>query len=527
MRTICVKLFYGLFALCFGWIALGMVRGGYYGYGAGRLLAWTIPALASVVLVWYLAGAYSAALAKAERWYGWLFPASLFAVQMVLAARLRYRPVFDVDAIFGGAVQWAETGDLGDYKEYFSYFSNNFGGLRLLYLVFRAARAVGSTDYYMAASAVNGLLCAGTVYVTGSAAARLLGPRGRAAAYALFAVSPPFWFLAPAFYTDGLSMLFPVLTYRLYQLAKDQPHRPRRAGLYVLTGFAAAAGTQIKPTAAIALIAVLIDGLFTWDWKKTAALGLVCAAVIGLGQAQLNASVSAHLDPAQTERLRTPLLHWVMMGLSDSGMYDPGDYDFTRSFEDREERDEAIRAEIGRRVAARGLSGMAELWSRKADICFGDGTYGLSDCLGGTPEGETALREFLLPGGEGYGAYKHVCGGALLAAYLLLIMGAAGDIFARGDRVFRSIAPRAAVFGLLLFLLWWEARWRYFSNFIPLIFLSALTGLDGLPLPRIGHSRPRISSKSQLREERHGETAIYRAGPAGAGSPGQGAGDIL
>ena len=45
---------------------------------------------------------------------------------------------------------------------------------------------------------------------------------------------------------------------------------------------------------------------------------------------------------------------------------------------------------------------------------------------------------------------------------------------------FQVLIPRLAVFGLLLFLLSWEARWRYFSNFIPLLFLSALPGLDTL-----------------------------------------------
>ena len=44
----------------------------------------------------------------------------------------------------------------------------------------------------------------------------------------------------------------------------------------------------------------------------------------------------------------------------------------------------------------------------------------------------------------------------------------------------RLLAPRLALLGVFLFFLIWEARWRYFSNFVPIVMLCAITGLESV-----------------------------------------------
>ena len=191
----------------------------------------------------------------------------------------------------------------------------------------------------------------------------------------------------------------------------------------------------------------------------------------------------------------------VMMGLKGDGMYNPGDYEFTRSFDDKEEQKAALLDEIGIRIKDRGFHGMVSLFTTKSEICFGDGTYGLSDCLGGIRDHDSKLHAWILSEGRHYSVYKHVCTGVLLALYVLVIVSGLQEVLCTGSDSFQYLAPRLAVFGLLLFLMCWEARWRYFSSFIPMIFVSALLGMDTFSnlLQRI-RCRMIHSKKSSLAE---------------------------
>lgn len=471
------RLFYTVFALCFAWLVAHILNGSFYDYQDAPLLLCVLTALVLFVLIWRVIEKHEAALAN----YRWLitfcFLDAMLIVQVTFGWLLRYWPIYDVDAVFGGAIEWVETGTFASYYEYYSYFFNNFGGLCFFRAVFSAARALGITDYYMVAVAANAGLSACTMFLTGDVCARLLGEKGRFMAYALFLLSPPFYFIAPSFYTDALCMVFPILSYWLYLRAKATESRKRRLILFALMGVTAGVGILIKPVAAIAVIAIVIDAVLAWDWKR-AALIAVSVAVCALAcQALVEHTVYQHMDRGEAERNRTPLMHWVMMGLSGNGMYNPGDYVFTRSFEDREEQSAALLEEIGARIRSRGLNGMIDHLTGKADICFGDGTYGLQDCLGGVPVRESRLRSFLLTDGEHHAVYKHICAGVLLALYVLMVVSGAQEIFCADSKTFRYLAPRLAVFGLMLFLIWWEARWRYFSSYVPMIFVSALLGL--------------------------------------------------
>lgn len=472
------RLFYIVFSLCFAWLLNHIVTRGWYGYREVPILFCIVCTLLLLVLFWRLIMKYENALEKRSFEITTVFLAVMLVVQIVNGYLLRYDPVFDVDAIYGGAVEWAETGSFPSYYEYFEYFFNNFGGLRFFYCVFSLSRALGWQDYYMAAVTVNSLLSLCTMFLTGDVCRRLLGARGRFMAYALFLVSPPFYFIAPAFYTDALAMPFPILAYWLYLLAKETDNHKMRAVIFALMGLSGAVGILIKPVVAIVFIAILIDAVLTWDWKRAILIAIIVFLFLLACSAGLYSTIYRHLDRDEAENNRTPLLHWVMMGLKGDGMYNPGDYEFTRSFDDKEEQKAALLDEIGIRIKDRGLNGMVSLFTTKSEICFGDGTYGLEDCLGGIRDQDSKLHEWILSEGRHYSVYKHICTGVLLALYVLIIISGLQEVLCTGSDSFQYLAPRLAVFGLLLFLMCWEARWRYFSSFIPMIFVSALLGID-------------------------------------------------
>lgn len=175
-----------------------------------------------------------------------------------------------------------------------------------------------------------------------------------------------------------------------------------------------------------------------------------------------------------------PVLHWVMMGLKGNGGYNPEDYNFTYSFTDPDERSEAIQEEIQNRIAGMGANGLLKHLTLKAGICFGDGTFGLSEFLDDTPAEESRLSSYLLFSGENYSAYQHLTTGVFWAILIFMICSGLIECFDSRSATASYMAPRLAVFGLLLFLVFWEARSRYIINFIPFIYLSAVFAADPL-----------------------------------------------
>ncbi|MBR3486167.1 MAG: hypothetical protein IKH31_01150 [Clostridia bacterium] len=480
------KVFCGLSkALCtaltllFTWVVAAIFIMNHYSYSLPLLALLALASLLFVVLAWLFVVKNEEFFRKNIRYFTLGFLLFMGIVQVLMIFPLRYTPKWDVDALFGGASEWVMTGDFASYHAYFGMFHNNWGGLILFRAVFGIARLFGVKDFFIVASLLNSALSLLTMYLTGSVCEKLVGIRGRMMAYFIFSISLPFYFIAPAFYTDALTMVFPILIFRLYLAARKQNRFWKRLGVFALMGLTAGIGYGIKATVVIMLIAVIIDAALTCDHKKALPLIPVSAVMMLICSLTTRGIILRHLDWDEAKSLEIPLLHWVMMGAFDNGMYDPDEYAFTKSFEDPAERRAAVKERLFERSKSYDIGDYAELFTRKLDIDFGDGTYGLSDCLG-CPHGEdNALHALLVNNGEHRDVYKHICTGVLIALYVMIIASCVLDV--TGKRTARDLfAPRLALFGLMLFLLFWEARWRYFSNYMPMIIVLAIAGLESI-----------------------------------------------
>lgn len=466
-------------ALLFTWTIAAVFIANYYSYCLPILTVLAAASLFLIVLVWQLIKKYEAFLRDYRKVITWGFFLFMAIIRIVMIFPLRYTPKWDVDALFGGAAEWVMTGDFASYHEYFAYFHNNWGGLILFRAVFGTAKLFGAKDFFLIASLFNSALSLSTMYLTGSVCEKLVGIRGRMMAYFIFSISLPFYFIAPAFYTDALTMIFPILIFRLYLAVRGQRKLWKRLLMFALMGLAAGVGYGIKATVVIMLIAVIINAALDRDLKIFIPMLPITVIMIVACSLAAQGIIFRHLDRKEAEKLETPILHWVMMGTVGNGTYRNDEYRFTRSFEDPAERKAAVRIRLAERLKSYGVWDYADLFTRKLDIDFGDGTYGLSDCLG-CPHGEdNALQSILVKDGEHHAVYKHICTGTLIALYIPLIASCVLDV--KGKRTARELfAPRLAVFGLMLFLLFWEARWRYFSNFVPIIIVLAVTGLESI-----------------------------------------------
>ncbi|MCI8307097.1 MAG: hypothetical protein HFH14_03505 [Lachnospiraceae bacterium] len=475
IKNIIYKVFWGIFFCAFLAVFCKVLfADNIHNNKPGILILWMLVGTGIAVLAYYLLNRFSVVIKKYYKIILAVFLVIYGITVVVNGFLLRFTPAFDMDAIYGGAIQWIEKGTFFDYHEYFGYFPNNLGAMTVLHFVFSIASVFGVSDYFAVGIIFNSFIIIMTVLVVSLVCRKLMGEVAGVMALVFFMLCVPFLVMGAAFYTDSLSVLFPALFYYLYLKFREQETLKKRLIYSVLMGLALAVGMLIKFTVLIILVAVVIDALLSVNWKNvclfTACSLFIAFITFGIMNTYM---YYEHLDKETCDNLKTPYLHWVMMGMQNNGYYNPGDYEFTRSLAP-EDRNKACLNVIKERIGGMGLSGMAELFMNKAAVCFGDGTYALSDFLDDTPANETWLHKYVLYDGEKYVSYRYFTTGQLLVVYLLMLLGAVRCLMEKGLNRCRTLAPSLAALGILSFLLLWETSGRYFTNFVPLMIICAV-----------------------------------------------------
>lgn len=480
LRLILITAFYSLFILIIGYIcAVSLISG-------VSSSIYTLPIfilfIAGLSFTYFLLSKYKEHLEKYYKLILFSFLAIILSLQIVFGFMLRFTPIFDMDAIYGGAVEWVNTGTFKGYYDYYYYFPNNLGGMSFLFIFFKLASFTGITDFFAVGMIINSLLSICTMLVCSLTAKKLAGAHHGIFVLSFFMLSLPFYFIAPAFYTDSLSLPFPVLIIYLALNLRDSDNTRKNIMLSVLIGISAAIGMLIKFTVVITVIAVLICLLINKKFIKAmtcfaCAAGIIAAVILSFNSYM----ASEHLtDSTKAYHQNTPYTHWIMMGLKGSGGYNGDDYAFTRSFSDPVQRDQAINEQIRLRVSELGAEGLLKLWASKGTCSMGNGTYALSDFLDDNPGNQTFLHTFLLYSSEHYADYNGICGGVHLGMMFFTVLSAIYAIISLcrnktgGPSFF--LAPHIAVIGITIFLLIWEASGRYITNYLPVFFICASFG---------------------------------------------------
>lgn len=473
-------LFFCAYLLIFGKVFFGDTI---HQYNTLRLLCYIVLGIGIIAVSHILLIEYAAFVKKYYRIILCAFLVIYGISILVNGFALRFTPSFDMDSIYGGAIQWLKEGSFTNYYEYYGYFPNNLGAMTVLHAVFAVASLFGVSDFFAVGIVFNSLLLVATALTVSLTCKKLRGETAGIMALVFFLLCIPFLFMGAAFYTDSLSLLFPALFYYLYLHFKEQQTLKKQIIFAVLMAVVLTIGMLIKFTVLIILVAVVIDALLCMNWKKVC-LFTACSLLIAFASfTTMNVSMERNhwgqLSSIEPEKLNTPYLHWVMMGLQNNGYYNPEDYEFTRSLSP-DERNRALLSRIKERLSAMGFFGTADLFMNKAVVCFGDGTYALSDFLDDTPAKKHWLHDYILYEGEKYSDYQHLTTGMLLTVYLFMLLGSIRHLQEKDIEKIKQIdlVPRLASLGILAFLLLWETSGRYFTNFIPMMLICAVTSLE-------------------------------------------------
>lgn len=262
--------------------------------------------------------------------------AGYLAAQIYIAFTLKnnFTDYWDFSIVAGAARHWALEGAPLD-TNYFDLYPNNAALYLVLCGVFKLADAVGLGDFMLVGSALNIVMIDAALFVMYLLVKKLGGKRQAVFALLLAMLTLPLLLYTPIYYTDTLTLLFPVLTLYLWVLAKEHIEAGRRKKaiwVMALCGFVCALGAMLKITVLIALVAVVIDAVLNSKLKKVALAAAAAVLVfVGVYGALSFMAPRAQAMPPSHGYYYVPKTHWVMMGLrGDGGYYDP-DYELTLS----------------------------------------------------------------------------------------------------------------------------------------------------------------------------------------------------
>ncbi len=378
---------------------------------------------------------------------------------------------------------------------YYATYPNNYLLTRIFAWICKAAAEAGIQNWSFILVCINVVFLNVCGVMTVRMALDLTKSKGAALlAWVIYTFCCSFSPYMAIPYSDTWALL--ATTTMLFLYSKILSHN--RWYYWLGIGLACIIGTLIKPTCAIALIAIVITELVCHGRRPLFALITSLTTCILLTLCNQLLLKNLESEGADLEMRRT-YVHYLMMGLNEGtyGLYSPEDNDFSDSFPTVKEREAASWKVIAERIRTpiqeRGIWGLVRQFSKKLNVNYEDGTGGwrsahsiillhtgpLRDLFGSLycNAPAKALSEF-----KGFDYHM------LLRQVLWLIILIA--IPMTGFHVRRNASPLflallLCFIGITMFTMLFEAKTRYLFLYQPAYILVACRGLQLFPL-RIG-----------------------------------------
>lgn len=409
------------------------------------------------------------------------FLCAMFILHLILGYMMAYTPSGDNRSLLESARLLAADGNFDaqpDYYLYMSRYSNQWGFLLMLTALFKLFGIIGLSDFLFPLVVLQAALYVFGFLASLSIARRICGVRGVLTLIAILTLCMPLYLAAAVLYTDTFSLPFVMMTLCFALRALESKTPTLRITNAILASLIALLGAQIKMTVLIALIAALIVWLLSMRTREAICCCAVSVAIVigGILGAQ-GIMTSRVLDPEMVAQHHTPAIHWVMMSIPTSdnpyGGYNSGDYAKTWGMMERGEPHDEVMATVYERIrdriyTLRYPNRLILAMLRKNSAIVGDGTFGMTEMLDDGPVRENAISQVVLEQRPYYALYSAVCTGIFMAHMAFAALACLRDIRARDTR--RAMLY-IAMFGILLFLMLWEARSRYMFGFVPVLLL--------------------------------------------------------
>jgi len=451
---------------------------------------------------------------RTVRLYPWFMVAAFvaaLAIELLIAHALTsYGYSWDSEFVYNQAVQFGQHGSLDPgFLVYLRDNPNNIGLLTILGLFFKVLHHFGVTNYLFAAVLLNVGVLFLTHIVTTVVAYMMYGRRIAVIAFGFGFVFITLSMYVQTPYTDTLTVLFPITIFFLALLFVKYGALYARILIAALIATLGVIGYLIKPTAIIAVVALMIIS-FIWlvatkngpSFSKRlglyavyAATGLMFAGVTYLGFTKV--VDATHMLPyayADAGDLSKPITHYIAMGMrskvvGNSVNYGGFDSELTNTIvklQTEQAKKNFAKDAISRQLSDYGPVGYAAFLGHKIKWITSDATfYAYGEGTNKNvkfmyqDKGSTTIRKFMYVDGKYYQLFGNTLQIFWIAILLLISMQLFFVIMNRHSRsnVYTSTL-RLMITGVLLFLLMFEGRSRYIFLYVPIFIILALYTLQ-------------------------------------------------
>ena len=408
---------------------------------------------------------------------------------------------WDFRWVMDTAKQIADTGSIElTNLNYFKMFPNNIPILAMVTISMKIFfnNEIGAYILNIAAVLISAILGVLVAYKT----------KGEKLAFnviLLMILCCPFYLYTPIIYSDTLSAMFPVLTLLLWILFKESKQKGNRKKQYIywiLMTISSVIAFLIKPVAAIVLIAIIVDSIFTNE--KNLKFIIITVITFLLMNSIYNIVVTKFfIRDEKHNNIVFPYTHWVMMGLNTPkeqggtsigwGGYSQEDSILTETQPTYDEKVQTNLKVTKERLLNFGFKGYMEFLKNKFIYVWEDPTFYVLAKIGWDTINKDSLPYTYVLGEKSQQIFIPYTNIFYTMLILLIAIAIIYDILKHKDQNIRIMG--ISMVGIAIFLLIWEARSRYIYFLIPIFCIMGANGIYELSQIKFKEIKNKINNK--------------------------------
>lgn len=225
----------------------------------------------------------------------------------------------------------------------------------------------------------------------------------------------------------------------------------------------------------IVFIAIILYEILKGDYKKIIrnySITIITITILSILFSMIQTAILFNKE--DSNRYKTPIEHWIMMGLQGKGTYSEEDLQYTMQFKSYEEKKVADRQKIVERLQNYNVLTFIEHLNEKIKFTWTDGTYySLPKIRNGVIK-ENIWNQMILK--DEKSIYKYIPQSMHIGMLILIFINICNTI-KKKDYDKEKMILILATLGILVFLLIWENRSRYLFTMVPILMILQLDGI--------------------------------------------------
>lgn len=404
-----------------------------------------------------------------------VFLVSYGIVLYVLAITGRGDPVHDQEAVYQGALYFAGLSEEIPW-EYFARCDNNTMPALILGGVFRIGSLGGILDPYYFAVFTNVLQVLISMYCLYRLSEARSGVVSGWIAVLMMAGCVPIVGHTLTMYTDSMSFCFGILALYIWQFAKAEKTQKRSWFTYIVIGFLLGIAGLIKMTALIAGVALLGYSVLCADKQKVIRSIAIIAVSLVVVMAGKSMTKMLPCEDMRDSYGLPSISYFLGIGLKGNGGYvDNQEYSAMLNtiygLEAKKEwSDQYIRENLGEFLNKDHVI-------QKLRYNFASGGMGCAIFVQNLNENHWLYR-MMHHEGDLYWRYNMITTSYMYTFYGLIFIGMVMTFVRRKNQDVTFSVSLIAIFGIMLYLMLFEANNRQLYNHLPWFVLAATCGLS-------------------------------------------------